>query len=279
VALMEGLRRFARNRGALLGLTVILLIVALAACAGLLFPRDALRIVGPPELWPLEDERFLLGTDSLGRDIAAMIAHGARASLLIGTSSCLAATLVGVGVGATAGFFGGRIEQGAMFATELFQVVPGLILVLSVVSILGSALPNIIAAIALASWTPIARLTRAEFLSWRGRPFVLACRSVGMGPLRIMFFEFLPTALPPVIVFSSLVVAGAILLESAISFLGLGDPNRASWGRLIGEGRELIRSSWYICAIPGAVIMATVLALNLIGDGLNDALNPKLRDR
>ena len=276
---MESLSRFARNRGAVAGAVIILLIIALAAFADLLFPRDALRIVGPPELWPLEDNRFVLGTDSLGRDIAAMIAHGARASLLIGVSSCLAATLVGVGAGATAGFFGGRIEQAVMFATELFQVVPGLILVLSFVSILGSALPNIIAAIALASWTPIARLTRAEFLSWRDRPFVLACRSVGMGPLRIMLFEILPNALPPVIVFSSLVVAGAILLESAISFLGLGDPNRASWGRLIGEGRELIRSSWYICAIPGAAIMATVLALNLIGDGLNDALNPKLRDR
>jgi peptide/nickel transport system permease protein len=276
---MEALRRFARNRGAVVGVVVILLIVALAASADLLFPRDALRIVGPAELWPLQDKRFLLGTDSLGRDIAAMIAHGARASLLIGVSSCLAATLIGVSVGATAGFFGGRIEQAAMFATELFQVIPGLILVLGIVSIRGSALPNIIAAIALASWTPIARLTRAEFLSWRDRPFVLACRSVGMRPLRIMVFEILPNALPPVIVFSSLVVAGSILLESAISFLGLGDPNRASWGRLIGEGRELIRSSWYICAIPGAAIMATVLALNLIGDGLNDALNPKLRDR
>ena len=276
---MEALGRFARNRGALLGATIILLIIALAASADFFYPRDPLRIVGPSELWPLEDARFLLGTDSLGRDIAAMIVHGARASLLIGVSSCVAATLIGVGVGATAGFFGGRIEQAAMFVTELFQVVPGLILVLGIVSILGSALPNIIAAIALASWTPIARLTRAEFLSWRSRPFVLACRSVGMRPLRIMVFEILPNALPPVIVFSSLVVAGAILLESAISFLGLGDPNRASWGRLIGEGRELIRSSWYICAIPGAAIMATVLALNLIGDGLNDVLNPKLRDR
>jgi len=276
---MEGLRRFARNRGAVLGAAVLLAMVVLAAFAGVAYPRDALRIVGPPELWPLEDPRFLLGTDSLGRDIASMIAHGARASLLIGTASCLAATVLGVGMGVLSGYFGGRLAQAALFVTELFQVVPNLILVLSFVSILGSALPHIIAAIALASWTPIARLTRAEFLSWRERPFVLACRSIGMGPLRIAFGEILPNALPPVIVFSSLVVAGAILLESAISFLGLGDPNRASWGRLIGEGRELIRSSWYICAIPGVAIMATVLALNLIGDGLNDALNPKLRNR
>ena len=166
-----------------------------------------------------------------------------------------------------------------MFVTELFQTIPNLILVLTVVSILGPAIGNIIVAIALASWTPVARLTRAEFQSWRGRPFVLACQSVGMGPLRLIFTEILPNALPPVIVFASLVVAGAILFESAISFLSLSDPNVASWGRLVGEGRELIRTSWYISAVPGVAIMLTVLALNLVGDGLNDALNPKLRDR
>jgi peptide/nickel transport system permease protein len=273
------MRRFARNRGAVVGVVIIAIVVATALTAGLFFPRDPLRIVGPPELWPLDDSRFLLGTDSLGRDIAAMIAHGARSTLLIGGAACLAATFLGVTIGAVCGFYGGKIEQAAMYVTELFQTIPNLILVLSVVAILGPAQHNIIIAIALASWTPIARLTRAEFLSWRGRPFVLACRSIGMGNLRLMFGEILPNALPPVLVFASFVVAGAVLFEGAVSFLGLGDPNRASWGRLIGEGRELIRSSWYICAIPGLAIMATVLALNLIGDGLNDALNPKLRDR
>jgi peptide/nickel transport system permease protein len=122
-------------------------------------------------------------------------------------------------------------------------------------------------------------LTRAEFMSLRDREFVQACRSMGMGDLRIMFGEILPNALPPVIVLSSLVIAGAVLFESAVSFLGLGDPNVASWGGLIGDGRTLIRSAWYICAVPGVAIMLTVLALNLVGDGLNDALNPKLRDR
>jgi peptide/nickel transport system permease protein len=275
----EAFHRFARNRGAILGVVVIALVVVTALTADLVFPRDPLRIVGPAELWPLQDPRFPLGTDSLGRDIAAIIAHGARATLLIGTTACLAATTLGVSIGAVCGFYGGRLEQAAMYVTELFQTIPSLILVLSVVAILGPALHNIIIAIALASWTPIARLTRAEFLSWRGRPFVLACRSIGMGGFRLMFGEILPNALPPVLVFASFVVAGAVLFESALAFLGLGDPNRASWGRLIGEGRELIRSSWYICAIPGVAIMATVLALNLIGDGLNDALNPRLRDR
>ena len=275
----DGLQRFFRNRGAAMGLLVLLAVLGVALAAGTIYPRDPLRIVGPPELWPFENPRFLLGTDALGRDIAAIIAHGARITLVIGATACLAASVVGVAIGSVAGFYGGRVDQTLMFVTELFQTIPNLILVLTVVSILGPATVNIIVAIALASWTPIARLTRAEFQSWRNRPFVLACRSIGVGPMRMMFTEILPNALPPVIVYASLVVAGAILFESAVSFLSLGDPNVASWGRLIGEGRELIRTSWYICAVPGLAIMLTVLALNLVGDGLNDALNPKLRDR
>lgn len=199
--------------------------------------------------------------------------------MLVGVSASLAATVIGTTIGAVAGFYTGIIERVAMFLTELFQTIPSLIMVLCIVSILGPSLTHISVAVALASWTSVARLTRAEFLSWRDRDFVRACRSIGMGPLRIMVGEILPNALPPVIVLSSLIVAGAILFESAVSFLALGDPNTATWGRLIGEGRELIRSSWYICAVPGIAIMVTVLALNLIGDGLNEALNPKLRDQ
>ena len=273
------IRRFARNRGAVLGVFVLALVIAISASADWLFPRDPLRIVGPPELWPMEHPRFLLGTDSLGRDIAAIMAHGARATLLIGVSACAAATLIGVSIGSVAGYFDDRRAIAATYVIELFQTIPNLVLVLSVVAILGPAMRNIIVAIALATWTPIARLTRAEFLALRNQPFVMACRAIGMGAPRLIAREILPNALPPVLVFSSLVVAGAILFESAIAFLGLGDPNRASWGRLIGEGRELIETSWYICAIPGVAIMLTVLALNLIGDGLNDALNPKLRER
>lgn len=272
-------RRFARNRGALVGFVVIAVVALMALLAPELFPTDPLRIVGMPELWPGEDPAFPLGTDSLGRDILAMIVHGARATLLIGLFASLVATLIGVTVGAVAGYFGGWIDEVVMRLSELFQTIPNLIFVLTIVVILGSTLANIVIAIGIVSWTSIARLTRAEFLSLRDREFVQACRSMGMGDLRIIVGEILPNALPPVIVLSSLIVAGAILFESAVSFLGLGDPNLASWGRLVGDGRQLIRSSWYVCAIPGAAIMITVLCLNLIGDGLNDALNPKLRDR
>ena len=276
---LEFVGRFARNRGALVGAGLILLVAIVALLAPLFFPTDPLRIVGAPELWPGEDPDFPLGTDSLGRDILAMIVHGARATLLIGLFASAVATLIGVTVGAIAGYFGGWIDEGAMRAAELFQTIPNLIFVLTIVVILGSTLSNIVIAIGIVSWTSIARMTRAEFLALRDREFVQACRAMGMGNGRIIVGEILPNALPPVIVLSSLVVAGAILFESAVSFLGLGDPNVASWGRLVGDGRLLIRSAWYICAIPGVAIMVTVLCLNLIGDGLNDALNPKLRDR
>lgn len=276
---LEFVSRFARNRGALVGAGLILLVAITALLAPLFFPTDPLRIVGAPELWPGEDPDFPLGTDSLGRDILAMIVHGARATLLIGLFASAVATLIGVTVGAIAGYFGGWVDEVVMRAAELFQTIPNLIFVLTIVVILGSTLTNIVIAIGIVSWTSIARMTRAEFLALRDREFVQACRSMGMGNGRIIVGEILPNALPPVIVLSSLVVAGAILFESTVSFLGLGDPNVASWGRLVGDGRLLIRSSWYICAIPGVAIMVTVLCLNLIGDGLNDALNPKLRDR
>lgn len=271
--------RFARNRGAVAGALVLVLVALVAAGADWLYPVNPLRIVGTPEIWPFESWRFPLGTDSMGRDMAALIAHGARATLLVGLVAAATATLIGVTVGAAAAWSGGWIDEALMRVTELFQIIPNVVFVLTVVSVLGPRIDTITLAVGLVSWPPIARLTRAEFLSFKEREFVQACRAVGMSPVRIVVAEVLPNALPPVIVMSSLVVAGAILYESVVSFLGLGDPNIASWGRLVGEGRSLIRSSWYICAVPGVAIMLTVLSLNLVGDGLNDALNPKLQKR
>ncbi len=273
------LRRFARNRAALLGAVIVLIAIVVAVGAPWYYVRDPLRIVGRPELWPLANPRFPLGTDSLGRDVASMLAWGARASLLIGICAAVTTTIIGVAIGATAAYFGRWVDEALMRLTEMFQIVPGLIFVLSIVSIIGGTITNITIAVGVVSWTQIARLTRAEILSLRDREYVQACRSMGMGDIRILLLEILPNALPPIVVLSSLSVAGAILYESAVSFLGLGDPNVASWGRLIGEGRTLIRTSWYICALPGMAIMLLVLALNLVGDGLNDALNPKLRER
>lgn len=272
-------RQFLRHRGAVAGVVIIALIVVTALCAGWWYPGDPLRIVAAPELWPFENAQYPLGTDALGRDMAALLAHGARATLVIGLVASVAATLIGVGIGAAAAWFGGWIDEGLMRLTELFQIIPNVVFVLTIVALLGPRIENIIIAVALVSWPAIARMTRAECLSFKSREFVLACRTAGLPAWRIALGEILPNALPPVLVMGSLVVAGAILYESVVSFLGLGDPNIASWGRLIGEGRTLIRSSWYLCAEPGIAIMLAVLALNLVGDGLNDALNPAFRKR
>ncbi len=273
------LRYFCRHRGAVAGLAIMVLITLAALFAGVIYPTDPLRIVAMPEIWPFTDVRYPLGTDSLGRDIAAIIIHGARSTLMIGLVASFTATLIGVTIGAIAAWCGGWVDEVLMRVAELFQIIPNVVFVLTIVSVLGPHMVNIIIAVGLVSWQPIARLTRAEFLAFKDREFVQACRVSGMSNSRIIIREILPNVLPPVIVLSSLVVAGAILYESVISFLGLGDPNLASWGRLVGEGRSLIRSSWFICAIPGVAIMLAVLALNLVGDGLNDALNPKLRGR
>jgi len=273
------LRAFARNRGAVLGMAIIAAVVIVALAAPLMFNYSPLRIVGRPEQWPFTSWRFPLGTDSLGRDVAAMVVYGARTTLMIGIVASLTATVIGVTVGAVAAYFGGWVDEVLTRITELFQTIPNIIFIMSVVAILGQRMENITIAIGLIMWPQIARLTRAEFMSLRDREFVQACKTMGMGNFRIMAGEILPNALPSVIVLASLVVASAILFEAAVAFLGLGDPNVASWGALIGDGRSLIRTSWYICAIPGFAIMLTVLALNLVGDGLNDALNPRLRDR
>ncbi|WP_322514167.1 ABC transporter permease [Rhodopseudomonas palustris] len=271
--------RFARNRGALLGIIILVVVLALALAAPWLIEQSPLRIVSRPEVWPFTNPRFPLGTDSIGRNILAMVAYGARTTLMIGIVAALTATVIGVVIGAAAAWFGGWIDEILTRITELFQTVPNILLIMTVVAILGQTIDNITMAIGVTMWPGIARLTRAEFLTLKNREFVLACRSMGMSNIRIMAGEILPNAIPPVIVLASVIIGSSILFESAISFLGLGDPNVASWGALIGDGRTLIRRSWYICAIPGVAIMLTVLAMNLIGDGLNDALNPKLRDR
>ena len=272
-------RNYVRNYAAVLGLVLLVVLIVIAATADIYFPRNPLRIVGRPEIWPFANPRFPLGTDSLGRDIAAIIAHGARTTLMIGFFASLTATFIGATVGALAAYFGGWIDETLMRISELFQTIPNIIFVLTIVSILGQTIGNITIAVGIVTWTPIARLTRVQFLALRDREFVQACHAVGMSNTKIILGQILPNALPPIIVLASLVIASAILFESAISFLGLGDPNVASWGGLIGDGRTLIRSAWYICAVPGIVIMLTVLSLNLVGDGLNDALNPHLRER
>ena len=270
---------YLRNPAASFGLVLLIAIIMMALTADWVFPRDPLALAGRPLQWPGANDRFPLGTDNSGRDIAAQIFHGARVSLLIGLVATSIAVTIGIIIGAFAGYYGGTIDNILMRLTEAFQTLPNFLLLLVLVSIFGSELPTVVIAIGVVSWPATARLTRAEFLTLRNREFVQACHGLGMGDGQIIFREILPNALPPVIVYASVVMAVAILLESALAFLRLSDPNVASWGNLIGLGRDVLRVQWYVSAIPGLAILFTVLAVSLVGQGLNDALNPRLKSR
>lgn len=272
------LRAYARNRGAVAGLAVLLMVGVIAATANIVFPFSPWDMRGAPFMAPGEMD-FWLGSDSLGRDVAAGIAYGARVSLLIGAISTVFALFVGVTLGAIAGYAGGVLDDAIMRFTELFQTVPSFVLAVVLVAIFSPSLSSIVVAIAIVSWPPVARVIRAEFLSLRSREFVQAAEVLGRSRAAIVFREILPNALSPLIVLASLMVASAILLESGLSFLGLGDPNLMSWGFMIGAGRSVIRLAWWMSVFPGVAIFLTVLALNLVGEGLSDALNPRVAHR
>jgi len=272
---MDFLRRFARNKGAVLGAVVLAGVVLLALLAPVIFPDSPWEIAGPPFRRPGE-MGFLLGTDTLGRDVAAGIAHGARVTLLLSLVSTAVALSIGVILGAVAGYHGGWVDDLVMRFTEFFQTIPNFILLVVLVAIFTPSITSIVTAIGIVSWPPLARIVRGEFLTLRSREFVQAAHVLGQSSPRIIFGEILPNALSPVIVSASLMVATAVLLESALSFLGLGDPNLMSWGYMIGAARTVIRHAWWISFFPGVAIALTVLALNLVGEGLSDALNPRL---
>lgn len=278
-ALRDFWRRFRRNRAALLGLLVLFGVLVMALSATSLFPGNPWDMVAAPFVWPGQERTLLLGSDMLGRDLASGLFHGARVSLVVGFSATLVAVLVGTSIGALAGYYRGWVDDLLMRFTELFQTIPQFIFAIVVVAILSPSVLNVTLAIALVSWPSVARLVRGEFLALREREFVQASIAIGMGDLRIIVTQILPNALGPIIVTGSLMVASAILTEAGLAFLGLGDPNLMSWGTIIGGGRDALRSAWYITAIPGMAIMLTVLALNLVGEGLNDALNPRLKNR
>jgi peptide/nickel transport system permease protein len=276
---MDFLKRYFRSPPAVIGLLLLIFILVMAATAGWLYPRDPLSLAGRPLVWPFANPRFPLGTDNSGRDIAAQIFHGARISLLIGLVATSIAVAIGIVIGAVAGYYGGRVDNILMRVTEAFQTLPNFLLLLVLVAVFGSTLATVTIAIGIVSWPAPARLTRAEFLSLRNREFVQAGRTLGLRDVKLIFGEILPNALPPVIVYASVVMAVAILLESSLAFLKLSDPNVASWGNLIGLGRDVLRVQWYVSAIPGVAILVTVLAVSLVGQGLNDALNPRLKSR
>ena len=267
--------RFVRHRPAVLGLVILLAVTACALLAPLIHPASPFDLIGRPFQPPFGE--YLFGTDQLGRDLAAALLYGARTTLLIGLVATAIAVLVGVTIGGLAGYYGGRLDAVLMRLTEIFQTIPFFLFAILLLAVLTPSIVNVIIAIAVVSWPPMARLVRGDFLAMRDREFVLACVSMGMSNPRIILRHILPNTLSSIIVTASLMVATAILIESSLSFLGLSDPNVMSWGFVIGAGRTAIRTAWWVCAIPGIAILLTVMSINLVGEGLNDALNPRLR--
>ena len=268
-----------RHPGGVIGLIILFIAIFIAVFGPMIFPTSPWKMVQRPFLPPFSNPKVWLGTDALGRDVFAGIIHGARVSLLVGLVSTLVALIVGVPLGAVAGYFGGRVDDALMRFTEFFQTIPSFALAIVLVAIFQPSVGSIVAAIAIVSWPPVARLVRSEFLTLRQRDFVQAALLAGQSTPRIILTQILPNAMSPIIVMASLMVATSILMESSLSFLGLGDPDHMSWGYMVGSARTVLRQAWWIAVFPGLAIVMTVLALNLVGEGLSDGLNTRLDGR
>lgn len=266
--------RYRRNRAAVVGLLLVGASALLAVAAPLVVPVHYVRVGVGPLLEP-PSLAYLMGTDDLGRNVFAGIVYGGRVSLMVGSFSVVFGTGIGVGLGLLAGYRGGLVDEVFMRVVEFFQVLPRFFLALILVAILGPSVWNVILVITILSWPLTARLIRAEVLSLREREFVQSARALGAPVRYIAFGEIMPNALAPVIVNATLEVGRAILTEASLSFLGLADANNPSWGFMLGYAQVLIRQAWWLSVFPGLAILLVVLGFNLIGDGLNDVLNPR----
>ena len=274
----EIFQTFLKSYSAVTGLTILIGIAVMGFIGPFFYPTDPFDMVWTPFSPPGADG-FLLGTDYLGRDILSQIINGARVSIAIGFSAALVSCFIGIGIGSFAGFYGGWVEETLMRITEFFQVLPTLLFAMVIVALFGSSVLSITLAIGAVSWASVARITRSEFLRIKELDFVLASRSSGSNNMALIFRVILPNAAAPIIVQSALLVGAAITFEAGLAFLGLSDPNVVSWGQVIGSNRVYILDATYTVTFPGVAIFITVLAISLVGDGLNDALNPKLRSR
>ena len=265
---------FRRSPAAMFGLLLLALVALMTFVGPLLYPVDPFDIVWAPLTAPGAEASIPLGTDNLGRDILAGLIAGGRATLAVGFSAALITVVIGVLVGAYAGYFGGGVDDALMRVTEFFQVLPALLFAMVVVTLFQPTLFNVALAIGLVSWPQTARLTRAEFRRIRTLEYVSAMRAIGARDQNLIWRVILPNALPPLIVSATLTIGMAILFEAGLSFLGLSDPNVMSWGMMIGAGRSYLLDAWWVVTLPGIMIFVTVLGVSLVGDGLNDALTP-----
>ena len=270
---------YRKNIPAMFGTVLMMLILGMTLYGTFFYTGDPYDIVWAPHEPPGVTPEFPLGTDYLGRNIVAGLLTGGGPTLAVGAAAAAITMVIGLLLGAAAGYFGGWVDNLLMRVTEFFQVLPALLFAMVLVTLFTPSLFIIAMAIGVVSWPQTARLTRAEFLKIKELEYVTAARASGTRNWRIMWRFILPNAAPPLIVSATLTVGVAILFEAGLSFLGLGDPNVMSWGLMIGANREYILDAWWPVTIPGVMIFLTVLAVSLIGDGLNDAFNPRLRRR
>ncbi|MGD9866001.1 MAG: ABC transporter permease [Pseudodonghicola sp.] len=275
----EAWRMYRRNLPAVAGALILLGIVAATLYGSFLYTGDAFEIVWAPHERPGVEAAFPLGTDYLGRDLLAGMLTGGAPTLTVGLAAAAITMVIGISLGALAGYYGGWVDNLLMRVTEFFQVLPTLLFAMVLVTLFSPSLVTIALAIGVVSWPQTARLTRAEFLKIKELEYVTAARAIGARNTRIIWKVILPNAAPPLIVSATLTIGVAILFEAGLSFLGLGDPNVMSWGLMIGANRDYILDAWWPVTFPGLAIFLTVFAVSLIGDGLNDAFNPKLRER
>jgi len=270
--------RFRRNRLAMTGLVMVGIMFVISLAAPWLAPYDPNQIELKEVLLP-PSAKHPLGTDPLGRDVLSRIIYGSQVSLKVGFVSVGLATLIGLVVGALAGFYGGWVDYLLMRLVDLMLCFPSFFLILAVIAVLEPSIWNIMVVIGLTSWMGVARLVRAEFLSLREREFVVAARALGASDWRLMFVHLLPNALAPVMVSATLGVAGAILTESALSFLGLGvQPPTPSWGNILTAGKDNLEIAWWLSFFPGLAILLTVMSYNFLGEGIREAVDPRLKD-
>ncbi len=274
---MELVQNIARNRLALTGLILLIPMFFCATLAPMIAPHNPIEpdlknvLAGPSFSHPF-------GTDMLGRDVLARVIYGSRISLLVGFVSVGIATLIGLVLGALSGYYGGVVDEVIMRFVDLMMCFPTFFLILAVIAFLEPSIWNIMVVIGLTSWMGISRLVRAEFLSIKSKEFVMAAKAQGLSNRKIIFGHILPNALAPVYVVATLGVGGAILTESALSFLGIGvQPPTASWGNILAEAKDNIEIAWWLSLYPGIAIFLTVMGYNLLGEGLSDVLDPRRR--
>ena len=269
---------FVASRMGPIGLGILVLVAVAATFAGVIAPEGPFALGGPRLAAPGTDG-YLLGTDHLGRDILAQIVYGARVSLTIGLVAASISLVVGVLIGSIAGYYGGWADILLSRLTDMFLIIPAFFLIIVVVATLGSGIGYVMVVIGLTAWPTSARLMRSQALTLRERTFVQALRALGESSPRILIRHVIPNGIQPLIANASLDIAAAILIEAGLSFIGLGDPNKATWGRMIFDGRTTITTAWWASVLPGVAIIVTVLGFYLVGDGISYVLSPRNRQK